>query len=63
MPVSVSNLEVNAKIMIWDFENNMPVFYGPVSTKIEFHFGLSRKHWDESAGTLARKLVVAAKCL
>jgi hypothetical protein len=58
-----ANLEVTSKIMIWDYANDMPVFYGPVSTKTEFHLGLSRKHWDESAGTLARKLVMAAKCL
>lgn len=58
-----ANLEVNAKILIWDFKNNLPVFYGPVSSKVEFHFGLQRKHWDESAGTLAKKLIVSAKCL
>jgi hypothetical protein len=58
-----ANLEVTAKIMIWDYMLNMPVFYGPVSTKIEFTFGLQRKHWDESARALAKKIVVAAKCL
>lgn len=58
-----ANLEVTATVMIWDYADDMPVFYGPISSKIEFTFGLQRKHWDESARTLAKKLVVAAKCL
>lgn len=58
-----ANLEVTAKIMIWDYANSQPVFYGPISSKIEFTFGLQRKHWDESARALAKKIVTAAKCL
>lgn len=59
----LANLEVAAEILIWDYTTNLPVFYGPVSSKVEFQFGLQRKEWDESAGNLARKLVTAAKCL
>lgn len=58
-----ASLEATAKIMIWDYANDMPVFYGPVSLKTEFQFGLQRKHWDKSAGDLAKKIVIAAKCL
>jgi len=58
-----ANLEATAKILVWDYATDMPVFYGPVSTKVEFSFGLTRKHWDESAANLAKKIVVAVKCL
>jgi hypothetical protein len=58
-----ANLEVAANVMIWDFVKDMPVFFGPVSTKVEFTFGLQRKHWDQSAYSLAKKIVLAAKCL
>ena len=58
-----ANLEVIAKILIWDYKNDEPVFYGTVSEKTEFHFGLQRKHWDESAHDLAKRIVLAAKCL
>ena len=58
-----ANLEVVAKVLIWDYKNNEQVFYGTVSEQTEFHFGLQRKHWDESAHDLAKKIVLAAKCL
>jgi hypothetical protein len=58
-----ANLEVTAKILIWDFTSDEPVFNGFLSEKTEFQFGLQRKHWDESAHSLAKKLVVAARCL
>ena len=58
-----ANLEVIVKVLIWDYKNDEPVFYGTVSEKTEFHFGLQRKHWDESAHDLAKKIVLAAKCL
>jgi hypothetical protein len=58
-----ANLEVVAKILIWDYKNDEPVFYGTVSAKTEFQFGLQRKHWDESARELAKKIVRVARCL
>jgi hypothetical protein len=58
-----ANLETTAKILIWDYKADAPVFYGTVSEKTEFHFGLQRKHWDESAHDLAKKIIVAATCL
>jgi hypothetical protein len=58
-----ANLEVDATIMVWDYKENLPVFYGPVTMKTDFQFGLQRKHWDESASDLAKKVIMAAKCL
>jgi hypothetical protein len=58
-----ANLEVTAKILIWDYNADEPVFYGFLSEKTEFQFGLQRRHWDESAHSLAKKLVMAARCL
>jgi hypothetical protein len=58
-----ASLEVRAKVIIWDYKNDSPVFYGTVSEKTEFNLGLQRKHWDESAHNLAKKIVLAARCL
>jgi hypothetical protein len=58
-----ANLEVTAKIIIWDYSADMPVFYGTLSQKTEFQFGLQRKHWDESARGLTKKIVMTARCL
>jgi hypothetical protein len=58
-----ANLEADVRVLIWDCRNDAPVFYGKLSSNIEFQFGLQRKHWDESADELAKKIVVAAKCL
>ena len=58
-----ANLEVTAKIIIWDYSADMPAFYGTISQKTEFQFGLQRKHWDESARSLAKKIVLTARCL
>ena len=58
-----ANLEVIAKIIIWDYSADLPVFYGTISQKTEFQFGLQRKHWDESAHGLAKKIVMTARCL
>ena len=58
-----ANLEVDAMVLIWDYKADAPVFYGPLSEHIEFHFGLQRKHWDESADALARRIIRAAQCL
>jgi|WetSurMetagenome_2_1015567.scaffolds.fasta_scaffold140732_2 hypothetical protein len=58
-----ANLEATAKIIIWDYSADMPVFYGTLSEKTEFQFGLQRKHWDESARGLAKKIVMTARCL
>jgi hypothetical protein len=58
-----ANLEAVARVLIWDYRNDAPVFYGVVSQKIEFQFAMQRKHWDESARALAKKIVFSAKCL
>ena len=58
-----ANLEVSAKVLIWDYRNDAPVFYGVVSQKTDFQFAMQRKHWDESARELAKKIVFSAKCL
>jgi hypothetical protein len=58
-----ASLEVNAVIAIWDYKNDSPVFYGTLSQKIEFKMSMSRKHWDESARMLAKKIILNAKCL
>jgi hypothetical protein len=58
-----ANLEADAVVMIWDYINDRPVFYGPLSDKVEFTFSMQRKHWEESARLLAKKIVNAAKCL
>lgn len=58
-----ANLEAIARVLIWDYTNDAPVFYGVVSQKIEFQFAMQRKHWDESARALAKKIVFSAKCL
>jgi hypothetical protein len=58
-----ANLEVNAKVLIWDYKANAPVFYGILTQKIEFQIAMQRKHWDESARALAKKIILTAKCL
>ena len=58
-----ANLEADAVVMIWDYMNDRPVFYGPLSNKVEFTFSMQRKHWEESARLLARKIVRTVKCL
>jgi hypothetical protein len=58
-----ANLEVQASVAIWDYKNDAPVFYGTITQKIEFQFGMNRKHWDESARALAKKIILSAKCL
>jgi hypothetical protein len=58
-----ANLEVTVKVVIWDYKNDVPIFYGILTEQTVFHFGLQRKHWDESAHDLAKKIVLAAKCL
>ena len=58
-----ANLEVNARLVIWDYKSNSPVFYGTISEQTVFHFGMQRQHWDQSARTLAKKIVMNAKCL
>jgi hypothetical protein len=58
-----ANLEADAKLLIWDYKMDAPVFYGTVTQKIEFQIAMQRKHWDESARALAKKIVFSAKCL
>jgi hypothetical protein len=59
----LANLQADARVLIWDCRSESPVFYGTLTSTVEFQFGLARKHWDESAQELAKKLVMAAKCL
>lgn len=58
-----SNLEVGAKVLLWDYAADAPVFYGMVTTMTTFQFSLQRKHWDENAQSLAKKILSLAKCL
>jgi hypothetical protein len=58
-----ANLEVTVKILVWDYGADGPVFYGTISEKTEFNFSLQRKHWDESARDLAKKIIAAVRCL
>lgn len=58
-----ANLEADAIVLIWDYKNDRPVFNGPLSAKVEFTFSMQRKHWEESARLLAKKIVKAVKCL
>lgn len=58
-----AHLQADAKVLIWDFAADAPVFYGTVTERTVFQFGMQRKHWDESAQNLAKKIVVLAKCL
>jgi hypothetical protein len=58
-----ANLEATVLVLVWDCGTDAPVFLGPLSQKIEFQFGMQRKHWDESARLLAKKIVMTAKCL
>ncbi|MBN1129474.1 MAG: hypothetical protein JXA71_10835, partial [Chitinispirillaceae bacterium] len=58
-----ANLEVDAVVLIWDYRKDAPVFYGTVLQKVEFQIAMQRKHWDESARNLAKKIVMSAKCL
>lgn len=58
-----ASLEVQAVVAIWDYKNDKPVFYGTIIQKVDFQFGMNRKHWDESARELAKKIIFSAKCL
>ena len=58
-----ANLQADARVLIWDCRSETPVFYGTLTSTIDFQFGLQRKHWDESAADLAKRIIVAAKCL
>jgi hypothetical protein len=58
-----ANLQADARVLIWDCKSETPVFYGTLTSTIDFQFGLQRKHWDESAADIAKKIIVAAKCL
>jgi len=58
-----ASLEADAIVLIWDYKSDKPVFYGPISEKTEFVLSMQRKHWEESARVLAKKIVQSAKCL
>jgi hypothetical protein len=58
-----ASLQADATVLIWDAKSDKPVFYGPVSEKTEFVLSMQRKHWEESARVLAKKIVQSAKCL
>jgi hypothetical protein len=58
-----ANLEADAIVLVWDCKNDRPVFYGPLSQKVEFMLSMQRKHWEESARLLAKRIVQAIKCL
>jgi hypothetical protein len=58
-----ASLEVNAVVAVWDYKNDLPVFFGTVRQRVEFKIAMSRKHWDESARMLAKNIILRAKCL
>jgi hypothetical protein len=58
-----ANLEADLSLIVWDYKNDAPVFYGTLTEHTEFHFGLQRKHWDESAHNLAKKIIKTVRCL
>ena len=58
-----ANLEASAELLIWDYKNDVPVFFGTVTTTVDFQIAMSRKHWDTSARKLAKKIILSAKCL
>lgn len=58
-----ANLQVEARILIWDYQSNTAVFFGAVTQKIEFHIAMKRKHWDASARSISKKVVLSAQCL
>ncbi|MBN1760192.1 MAG: hypothetical protein JW863_17830 [Chitinispirillaceae bacterium] len=58
-----ANLEVRADLVIWDYKNDVPVFFGTVTNTTNFQIAMNRKHWDTSARTLAKKIILHAKCL
>ncbi|MBN2036256.1 MAG: hypothetical protein JW768_05900 [Chitinispirillaceae bacterium] len=58
-----ANLEVKARVIIWDYKADAAVFYGVVARKIEFQIAMQRKHWEASARSLAKQIVLSAKCL
>jgi hypothetical protein len=58
-----ANLEVILNVIVWDYKNDTPIFYGILAEHTEFHFGLQRKHWDESARDLAKRLIKIVPCL
>jgi hypothetical protein len=57
-----ANLEANADLVVWDYKNDAPVFYGTVTKKIAFQIAMGRKHWDESARALAKRIILSVKC-
>ena len=59
----LANLEAAVDIVVWDYQNDAPVFYGTVINKVDFQIAMTRKHWDESARSLAKKIVFSVKCL
>jgi hypothetical protein len=58
-----ASLEAEALVLVWDCKKDAPVFYGPISEKVEFFLSMQRKHWEESARLLAKRIVQAVKCL
>jgi hypothetical protein len=58
-----ANLQADAKVLVWDYAADAPVFYGTITERVIFQFGLSRRHWDESAQNLAKRIIMLARCL
>jgi hypothetical protein len=58
-----ANLEATADLVIWDYKNDTPVFWGAVTKKVDFQIAMSRRQWDESARALAKKIILSIKCL
>jgi hypothetical protein len=58
-----ANLEVGCALIVWDYKNDAPVFYGTLTEQTEFRFTMQRKHWDESARDLAKIIIKTVRCL
>jgi hypothetical protein len=58
-----SYLVASAKVVVWDYRENRGILYGTVTEKTLFRWDLGRKHWNASAGDLAKKIIQRAKYL
>jgi hypothetical protein len=58
-----ANLEADLDLIVWDYKNDAPVFYGTLTERTEFQFSMQRKHWDASASDLAKRIIRTIRCL
>jgi hypothetical protein len=58
-----ASLGAKAKVIIWNYRENDGILYGIVPEKTVFRLAMQRKHWDESAASLSKKIIRLAKWL